>query len=145
MDPQQPGPSKEATISTDWKKCILCQKVTTESLRCPAESIRNDVGVGLGYSTLSLNLVRFNELHEMPIPIDLNRLDDGNGLEPTLQEHKAKWHKSCYLKFNTTKLQRAEKRKSAVKGSDDDSTTSKKYTRQSITNKVPTADVCFFL
>ena len=43
------------------------------------------------------------------MPIDLRRLDEGNGIEATLIEHKAKWHKSCHSKFNATKLVRAEK------------------------------------
>ena len=108
-DSQQPGPSKETLVKTDWNKCLLCQEVTSKTLRCPAESKRHDVGTGQGYSTLSLNITRFSEQDELPMPIDLRRLDEGSGIEATLHEHKAKWHKSCHTKFNVTKLQRAEK------------------------------------
>ena len=46
------------------------------------------------------------------ININLSRLDEGNGIEKTFQENNGKWHKSCYTLFNTTKLKRAEKRRS---------------------------------
>jgi hypothetical protein len=144
VDPQEPGPSKEAPVKTDWSKCLLCQAVTPEPLQCPAESKRCDVGAGQGYSTLSSNIVRFSELHELPMPIDLARLDEGNGMEATMLEHKAKWHKLCHTKFNITKLQRAEKRKSAMKDCDfDTNTTSKKYIRPKSGSHESATDVCF--
>jgi hypothetical protein len=77
-------------------------------LQCPANSKRHDVGAG--YSTLSANIIRFSELNQLPITIDLSRLDEGNGIEATFMEHGAKWHKCCYTKFNITKLRRAEKK-----------------------------------
>ena len=38
--------------------------------------------VGAGYSTLSANLIRFSELNQLPISIDLSRLDEGMALKP---------------------------------------------------------------
>lgn len=32
--------------------------------------------------------------------INLNRLDDGDGIESTLKAHRAEWHKKCRLQFN---------------------------------------------
>uniref|UniRef100_UPI00358DDC4D uncharacterized protein n=1 Tax=Myxine glutinosa TaxID=7769 RepID=UPI00358DDC4D len=139
VDPLQPGQSK-AQVQTDWNKCVLCQKITRESLQCPAESKRHDVGVG--YSTIAFNIRRFNELHELPMPLELGRLDDGNGIEATFLENNAKWHKSCHTKFNNIKLQRAEKRK-CTQGCDPDATSSKKYTRQVAHHEVAASDVCF--
>ena len=78
-------------------------------------------------STLSLNITRFSELNELPMPIDLRRLNEGNGVEATLRKNKAKWYKFCHSKFNITKLKQAEKRKSSTEGSDLD-TTPRKYT-----------------
>ena len=72
-------------MNTDWKKCCLCQKATNEVLQCPAKSKRLDIGVGQGYSTLSANIMRLNELHELPMPVDLECLDEGNGIEATLK------------------------------------------------------------
>ncbi len=142
MDPQQPGSSKGALVKTDWNKCLLCQKVTPELLRCQANSKCCDVGAGQGYSTLSTNIMRFSELRELPMPIDLGRLDEGNGIEATLLEHEAKWHKSCHTKFNTTKLQRAEKRKSTMEDCDPDYIPTKKYSRQSGLREAQ--NTCFF-
>ena len=62
-----------------------------------SDSKRRDVGTGKGYSTFTSNIVWFSELDELPMPIDLRRLDEGNGIEATLIEHKAKWQKSTYL------------------------------------------------
>lgn len=137
-DPQQPGHSK--VVKTDWTKCCLCQKVTNELLQCPVKSKRRDVGVGQGYSTLSTNI---KCLHELPMTIDLGRLDNGDGMEVTLMENKAMWHKSCHTKFNATKLQRAEKRKYSMVDGEAESIPSKKYTRRS-TSHESTMDVCFF-
>ena len=81
LNPQESGPSR---VKTDWKKCCLCQKVTNELLQCPAKSNRVDIGIGQGYSTLSANIMHHNELHELPMPVDLERLDEGSGIQPTL-------------------------------------------------------------
>ena len=144
-DSQQPGPSNETLLKTNWNiMCLLCLKVTSEILRCPAESKRLDIGAGKGYSTLSLNITRFRELNELPMPIDLICLDEGNGVEATLRKNKAKWHKSCHSKFNITKLKRAEKRKHSREESDFD-TTPRKYTRKSSFLMADKTDICFFV
>ena len=87
-------------MKTDWSKCILCQKITSEILRCPADSKRRDVDTGKGNSTFTSSIIRFSELDELPMPIDLTHLDEGRGIEATLIKHKAKWHKSCHSKIN---------------------------------------------
>ena len=59
------------------------------------------------------NLLAFEKLDCLPRTISLSQLDKGEGIEAGFQNHKAKWHDSCRLKFNKTELQRAEKRKVA--------------------------------
>ena len=143
VDPEfQPtaGPS-ERVQPTDWTRCILCQEVTSESLQCPAADTRL-CAKGSGYLTLSQNILRFHNLHALPMPIDIRRLDDGCGIEQSLQKHKAKWHKLCSIKFNTTKLQRAEKRQSTK--DDDPLTKPKKFTRVNDPHERARQDVCFF-
>ena len=49
----------------------------------------------------------------MPLPLNIEVLDEGCGIEHCLLTHKARWHKSCNSKFNTTELKRAEKRLSS--------------------------------
>ena len=78
-------------------------------MQCPSESKRTDVNVGQGYSTVATNRIRLNELQAMSMPIDI---DECKGIEATMLEHLAKWHKSCKAKYNESKLERAEKRHS---------------------------------
>ena len=52
----------------------------------------------------------FHALDAMPISFNPARLDEGEGIETTLIQNKAKYHNSCRLLFNNTKLKRAEKR-----------------------------------
>ena len=139
IDPQQPGPSK---VKTDWNKCCICQKVTNEVLQCPTRAKRHDIKVGQGYSTLSSNIMRFSELGELPVFLELERLDEGSGIETTLINNKAVWHKLCYNNFNTTKLQRAEKRVIAS-DSEQENGPAKKYRCRSSFQEMP-KDCCFF-
>ena len=105
-----PASFSDLHSSSDWTKCIICQDVRDERLQCPADSKRKDAGEG--YKSFTENLMRFSDIDELPVKISLERLDDGDGIEATLRCWKASWHKSCRCKFNATKLERAEKRRS---------------------------------
>ena len=48
---------------------------------------------------------------------DISRINDGDGIEATLQKHMAKFHNTCRLQYSKTRLQRAMKRKSTDTGS----------------------------
>ena len=37
-------------------------------------------------------------------------LDKGSGITETLKSHSAKYHKSCYLKYSISKVQRLQER-----------------------------------
>ena len=80
-------------MKTNWNSVSFVKKKVPR---------RHDVGAG--YSTLSANLIRFSELNH-PVPIDLSRLDEGNGFEATFMEHGA----SGINVVKVTKLRRAEK------------------------------------
>lgn len=41
-------------------------------------------------------------------------IDEGNGIEGTFLANKVRWHKSCFALFNSTKLKRAEKRRTKL-------------------------------
>lgn len=85
--------------------------------------------------------MRFSELGELPMFLELERLDEGSGIETTLIDNKAVWHKLCYNKFNTTKLQRAEKR--IASDSEQENTPARKYRCRSSFQEMP-KDCCFF-
>eukprot|EP00794_Sanderia_malayensis_P001934 gene1934-2198_t len=93
---------------TDWERCIICQDNPSEVLQCPADSSRSDAGVG--YIRFEENFTRFDELGALLVKIEAKRLDNGSSISKTLLENKAKWHKSCNFKFNSTMLERAEKK-----------------------------------
>ena len=42
--------------------------------------------------------------------MDITQLDDGSGIENTLRLNNAKYHSTCILMFNNSKLERDKKR-----------------------------------
>ncbi len=132
----------DATETTDWSQCIFCQDSTSEKLSCPAESKRKDVGAG--YFTIADNIKRFEELGSLPMRMDTARLDEGNGIGDTLLARSAKWHLSCKVKFNATKLRRAEKRLSSSPSTDTDELPTKRFTRLNTDQPRSSKDICFF-
>ena len=56
--------------------------------------------------------MELKKVGSFPMNINLVRLDDDEGIAETLVQHKALYHKSCYLKFAYDKPQRAQKRAS---------------------------------
>ena len=138
VDPQTAA-TENTVHHTDWEQCFLCQEETLEPLHFPGQSKRGTVGAG--YKTISDILVGFNDIGCLPKTIQLSRLDDGDGIEVTLQNHMAKWHDSCRLKFNKTQLQRAQKRKS-TEGQKEE--ISNKYTRSSTKQDAFCNNLCFF-
>ena len=93
-------------LQTDWGKCCLCQtEKKGEGLKSPPPgSIEQD-----GYSMLATNIPLFKAINHPPIIIDTSRLDEGDGVRDTLRRNQAKYHQSCRLLLNNTKLQRAQK------------------------------------
>ncbi len=102
-------PSKHLRISkpTNWDLCALCQVDTGTALQCPANNNMSAPNVD-GYVSLTSNLIEFAELGEIPMNIDIARLNDGDGIETTMRRHTARWHKACRLKVNQTKLKRLQ-------------------------------------
>ena len=52
------------------------------SINFPDEKTNQKVGSGL--SSLAINIPQFHMINEMPIVIDICRIDDGDGTESTL-------------------------------------------------------------
>lgn len=97
---------QKAARNTNWELCILCQEDTGAALQCPINSRK--APIGSGYVSLATYLTTFSELGQVPMNIDIARLDDGDGIEATLMRHSAQWHKACRLRVNQTKLERLE-------------------------------------
>ena len=118
--------SSSSVQATDWTICVFCQLDTKESLISPTDR---------GYETIADNITQFSNLDSMPIKINLARLDHGNGIQSTLKEQNAKWHKSCYQKFSHTKLERAKRKHK----SEEDGTASKRIFTRSTSSGGDTA------
>ena len=59
---------------------------------------------------------RVYSINAMLIKFDPKRLDEGNSIEGSMKVRNAKYHESCRLQFNNTKLQTARKRSSSSAG-----------------------------
>ena len=91
-------------MALNWKLYIICQDQTKEELRCPqnAHSFNPD-----DYKSFLNNVRAFKNLDCLPVDISFD-------LEETTVEimiaNRAKWHRSCHLKFKSSKLKKAEER-----------------------------------
>lgn len=119
----------------------MYREKTKEALQCPGNTLRGDVEYGSGYHTLANNILRFNELACLPIPLEIEKLDEGDGIAATFIKRNAKWHKTCNNKFNNLKVQRAEKRKSLEKP---DCHLPPKFTRNSSGTRTSNVRSCCF-
>lgn len=66
--------SAQEKQSTDWSKCFICQEDKFEALKSPPK--KNNLAKS-GYKTLSKNIPEFAKINEMPIPLDIRRVDEG--------------------------------------------------------------------
>lgn len=134
----------------DWSKCIICQNKTKENLQCPTNSKRKSGSIG--YKTLAQNLLDFKSIDKIPEGLDLKLLDEGSGIEETLRQKNASWHKSCRDLFNNTKFERAKKRKSLEIDADTEDTSCEESSagvfspmkRRSIISKPKEVLQCYF-
>ena len=102
--PKQPKP----TSAINWLQCVLFQTETDETLQCPARYSK--LPVGSGYTSLAENLNQFKDLGIAPMDLDVEKLNEGIGIQETLMIHSAKWHKTRNLKFNKQVLQRVSRK-----------------------------------
>ncbi|CAC5421078.1 unnamed protein product [Mytilus coruscus] len=81
---------------------------------------------------LATNIPKFHEMNSLPILLDVRRFYNGSGIESTLTTNEAKYHSSCRIKFNNTKLKRAEQRYESTKSIKSEPCCSPKFIRRSI-------------
>ncbi len=129
-------------VPIDWNKCIFCQEHTGENLKCPAEY--SDRFKAVAYTSIAETLPEFKNLGCLPRKMNLDRMDEGDGIERTLSNRKAKFHKACNLKFNKSELKRASKRKLTVHDDRSVADTDVKFTRQKMTRNEDEHTKCFF-
>jgi hypothetical protein len=95
------------TMALDWGLCIICQSGSPDDLRCPKKAAG---ATSLAtYTNFLERCNKFREVNELPIDVKFSTEVSAEDLH----ENDAKWHHSCYLKFNNKALTLALKRKSA--------------------------------
>ena len=97
----------------DWAKCFLCREDKQEHSQ--DSSLYKGSSPGSGYATLAGNIRRFKAINSLPMKLKSTCSlfeEETISFEDLLRRHTAKWHKSCYPKFNTTQY-RAEKGRKA--------------------------------
>ena len=123
----------------DWDCCIICQEVKKERLQCPVNASETHSRKEIG--TTTENLKAFSILGA-----DTSLTKYFKNKEITsliLERNKGKWHESCRLRFNSTKLNRLGKRSLEI--DDDNDETSRRKSLRTIKNdpkKFPKK--CFF-
>lgn len=86
----------------------MCQQEKKEELKSPdANPARRECD---GYHNIATNVPLFATIRALPLPLDVERLDEGPGIKQTLRSNKAVYHQSCRLLFSNSKLERAKKR-----------------------------------
>ena len=86
--------------------CLICQECTREPLKCPL-NIQGSRDKSEPYSSFLNNVNAFRALGALPV--FLNFGEDMTVSE--LVQNQAAWHKSCYVKFSTEKLERATRKR----------------------------------
>ena len=94
----------------DWRKCCLCQTDIKEELKSPPTHY--SCSPESNFSMIATNIPLFQAIHQLPIRLDMSRLDDGGGIEETLRRNSANTEKEqCnnagegYSKMRRTVLQ----------------------------------------
>ena len=95
-------------MEPNWNRCIICQEDTSEPLRCPLQSPgASYVKVIKIYESFLMNVKQFQDISALPTNIYFKYDQSATDFV----DYQASWHKSCYLKYNNTKLAQAKKRR----------------------------------
>lgn len=119
-------------MSFSWLKCVICQNVTKEDLRCPLKALGANVNPKSVYESFLANVAGFKEIDKLPVCLALAPEVNVD----VLVHNKACWHKSCILQFSSSKLEKARdrKRKRDAKDESNEETRSTKSRRLSADN-----------
>jgi len=106
----------------DWQLCVICGG--GGNLKCPAESNQKN-GLEV-YRNFLHSVEEFEAVQSLPVSVDFK----GEGNAEVFMNHRAKWHKSCHLKFALSKLARVKQQlgKKRSLGASDEGTRKSKRT-----------------
>ena len=66
------------------------------------------MNIGADFDNLGHDLNSFRSVGNRPLPIDINMLDEGDGISNTMTRNHAKWNTSCRLKCSDSRFARIE-------------------------------------
>lgn len=93
-------------MELNWDRCVICLRDTAEPLKCPLQGPGTSMANGDktdAYRSFLTNIEQFRAFGALPADLCF-------GMDETVDNfvsHSASWHKSCHLKFNNLKLERA--------------------------------------
>ena len=96
-------------MAFSWDRCIICQKISETPLKCPLNANTTDIERMQVYKNFLENAHVFQSQSSLPVEL---KLDLSTATVELLIANKASWHKSCRLKFTSSKLEKAKQRQS---------------------------------
>ncbi|KAH3833201.1 hypothetical protein DPMN_106504 [Dreissena polymorpha] len=109
-EPSESG-VREEKVNTDWKLCLFCQLKTNKPLTDPTNNYKKSYDTNRTYQELSRTIQTLSDLNALPSYVDVNRMDNDDGIEINLDINKAKWHKTWFAACNSQKVERALKKR----------------------------------
>lgn len=89
-------------MELDWSLCVICQRKTSEALKCPLENPVKKGNKIDAYMNFLNRVKKFQDIDCLPVKF---------GCDETAENwefHRASWRKSCYAKFSSCKLEIAK-------------------------------------
>lgn len=90
----------------DWRVCVICQKETSECLKCPLNAVGRDDN-SQPYENFLQSVKEFRKMNCLPVTL---YFDEATSVDDLIT-NKASWHKSCYGKFSKCRLERLQKKR----------------------------------
>ena len=116
-------------MELDWNLCVICQRKTSEALKFALENPVKKGNKRDAYTNFLNHVKQFQDIDSLPVIVKF-------GCDETAENwefHRASWHKSCYAKFSSCKLERAKLKR---KRSSDSTETSSRGKRQRLNSEV---------
>ena len=116
-------------MELDWNLCVICQRKTSEALKCPLGKPVKKGNKKDAYTNFLNHVKQFQDIDSLPEIVKF-------GCDETAEDwefHRASWHKSCYAKFSSCKLEKAKLKR---KRSSDSTETSSRGKRQRLNSEV---------
>lgn len=87
-----------------WDRCCICQQ-SGGPLTCPAEN-RVEMLRNQGYVSLATNLSQLISFDfKLPCGKNVQDLYQGDGIQATFTQRRAKWHKACSVNYGGTRFE----------------------------------------